>query len=77
MNTYKEVIDRLPDETPTTMMGDCVNKNLDDLKKSMNDINEIGVDGQEVETKDINNEYIIHRYMTENESNTNRDTLKN
>ena len=42
----------------------------------MNDINEIGVDGQEVETKDINNEYIIHRYMTENESNTNRDTLK-
>ena len=33
MNTYKEVIDKLPDETPTTMMGDCVNKNLDDLKK--------------------------------------------
>ena len=32
----------------------------------MNDINEIGVDGEEVETKDIDNKDVIHRDITEN-----------
>ena len=30
MDTYKEVIDEFPDEKPTDMMEDFVNKNLDD-----------------------------------------------
>ena len=40
------------------------------------DINDIGVDGQEVETKDIENEDVIHRNIDENKPYTNRDTLK-
>ena len=33
INTYKEVVDKLPDDTSTTMMKDCVNKNLDDRNR--------------------------------------------
>ena len=54
-----------------------VNKNLDDTKiKGLNDINYIGVDEEGGENKDIENENVIHRHITENEPETNRDTLK-
>ena len=56
------------------MMEDCVNKNLDDRKNYMSDIHEIGVDREEEETKDINNKDAIHRYMNENEPETNQYT---
>ena len=42
----------------------------------MNEINEIGVDGEEVETRDIDNEDVIHRYITENEPENNWNNLK-
>ena len=54
MNTYKQVIDECPDETSTTMMEDCVNKNLDDRnRKGLNEITDIGVEVERVENKDI------------------------
>ena len=44
MYTYKEFIYEFPDDTSVAMIEDCVNKNLDDTKKTFNEINEIGVD---------------------------------
>ena len=44
--------------------------------ENLNDINEIGVDGEEVKTKDIDNEDVMHRDITENEPETNRNTSK-
>ena len=35
MNTYEEVIDELPQYTTTTMMEDCVDKNLDDRNRKV------------------------------------------
>ena len=36
------------------MMGDCVNKNLDDRnRKGLNEITDIGVEVERVENKDI------------------------
>ena len=59
------------------MIKDCVYINLDDTNiKYLNDINEIGVDEERVETKYIENKGVIHIYITENEPETNRDTLK-
>ena len=52
MNTYEEVIDELPQYTTTTMMEDCVDKNLDNItRKYLNEINEIGVNEEEEEKK--------------------------
>ena len=34
MDTYKEVINEFPNNTSTSMMEDCVNKNLDDTNKT-------------------------------------------
>ena len=42
----------------------------------MIEINEIGVDEDGGETKYIENKDVIHRDITENEPETNRDTLK-
>ena len=69
LDTYEEVIYECSNDTPTDMMEDCVNKNLDDTNKNyFNEVSEIGVDYEEgEETKDIENEGIIHRYMNENE----------
>ena len=39
-------------------------------------MNDIGVDKDGVETKDIRNEDIINRNITENEPETNRESLK-
>ena len=35
MNTYKELIDKFPDETSTIMTEDGVNKNLDDRNRKI------------------------------------------
>ena len=59
------------------MMDDCVNKNLDDRNRKMNEINDIGVYREKVETKDIDNEDVTPRGIIENEPETNRYTLKN
>ena len=49
------------------MMEYCLNKNLDDIKiKDLNEINDFGVDGEGGEIKYTENEYVIHRYITEN-----------
>ena len=78
MDTNKGVMDECQDDTSIAMMQDCVNKNLDNInRKHLNEINEIGVDVEWVETKDIENEDVIHRNITENEQETNRYTLKN
>ena len=54
MDTYEEVIDECSDDSPTDMMKDFVNKNLDDTNKNnLNEVNEIGVDNKEVEEKKI------------------------
>ena len=59
------------------MIEDSINKNLDYGNiKYLNEINEIGVDLEGGETKTIENKYVIHRYIIENESETNRDILK-
>ena len=45
-----------------------MNNNLDDRnRKYLNEINEIGVDEEGGETKDIENQYVIHIDITENE----------
>ena len=52
MDTYKEVIDECPADTFTDMMEAFNNKNLDDTsKKYLNELNDIGVDEEGVETK--------------------------
>ena len=66
MNTYKEVIDKCPDDISTTIREDFLNKNLYGRNRNFNGINDIGVDGEEVETKDIDSEDVIHRAITEN-----------
>ena len=42
----------------------------------MNEVNDIGVGEEGEETKDIENEGLIHIYITENETGTNQDALK-
>ena len=77
MDTYKKVIYECTHDTSTAMMEDCVNKHLDDTNKIyFNEINEIGVDEDGGQTKYIGNEDVIHRYITENEPETNQYTLK-
>ena len=45
MDTYDEVIYECSDDTPTAMMEDCVNNNLDDTNTNyLNEVNEIIVD---------------------------------
>ena len=47
MGTYKEVIDKLPNDTSTAIMEYFVNENLDGIhRKYLNEINEIVVDGE-------------------------------
>ena len=54
LGTYKEVMYEFPDDTSTTMVEDCVNKNLDYTnKKYLDNINDIGVDVEGKYTKDI------------------------
>ena len=68
MDTHKEVIDKCPDEKPIAMMEYCVNKDLDyTSKKCLNNINGTGVDKEGGETKDIENEYVIHIDINKNE----------
>ena len=56
MDTYEEVIDECSDDSPTDMMKDFVNKNLDDTNKNnLNEVNEIGVYEEGEATKDIKN----------------------
>ena len=43
----------------------------------MNEVNDIGVYEEGEETKDIENEGVVHINITENESKTYQDTLKN
>ena len=53
------------------MIEYCVNKNLDDRnRKYFNEIDDIDVDEEVGETKDIENEDLIHREITENEPET-------
>ena len=60
------------------MIEDFVNKNPDDTNsKYFNEINHIGLDEEGGETKVIGNEDLIHRDITENEPETNWDSLKN
>ena len=57
-------------------MEDCVNKNLDYInRKYLNEINDIALD-EEVGDYLIENENVIHIDVTENEPETNWDTLK-
>ena len=54
-----------------------VNNDLADTnRKYLNEINEIGADEWRRKTKYIETEDVIHRDITENELETNRDTLK-
>ena len=47
MYTYKQLIDELPGDTPTDMIEDFVNKNLDDTnRKDFNYITQIVIDEQ-------------------------------
>ena len=59
------------------MMEDCVNNNLGDTNKNnFNEVNQIGLDDEEgKETKYVENEGIIYRDITENETNINRYTF--
>ena len=58
-------------------MQDCVNKNLVDTnKKYLKEINQIGDDEEVGDTKDTENGVVIYRGITENEIETNWDTLK-
>ena len=58
-------------------MQDCVNKNLVDTnKKYLKEINDFGDEEEVGSTKDIENEYVIQRDITEIETETNQDTLK-
>ena len=67
MDTYKEVIDECPDDTFTSMMEDCVNRNLSDKNKNLlNEINQIGLYEDGGETKYIENKDVIHRDIAEN-----------
>ena len=67
MDTYEEVIYECPDDTFIAIMEDCVNNNLYDKKrKYLNGINEICVYEDGGETKDIENEDVIHRCIAEN-----------
>ena len=60
LDTYKEIIDEWPDYEFAATMKDCANNNLDDTyKKYLNEINEIGVDEEGRETKDIENEGVM------------------
>ena len=50
------------------MMEECAKNNPDDTNKiDLNKINDIGVDEEGGEIKDIKNKYMINRYITENE----------
>ena len=77
MNTYKEVVYECPNETSIVLMKNCVNKNLDhNNRKIWIYITGIGIDAEGKKTKEIDNEYVIHRDNTENEQAINHDTLK-
>ena len=67
--TNKEVIYEWPDETYTNIMEDCVNKKL-------NDRDWCWWRGRKKKKKNVDNEYLIHRDITENEQEINWDTLK-
>ena len=66
LDTYKQVINECIDDTSTAVVGYCVDKNLN-FFLMFNNINEIGVDEDGGETKDIEEENIIHRDNTGNE----------
>ena len=54
MDTYKGVIDEYPGETSTSILDYCVNRNLYDTnKKYLNEVNDIEIYEEGVETKYI------------------------
>ena len=59
------------------MIGDSMNNNLNDTnREDLNEIKNICVYEWRVQTKDIENEDVIHRYITDNEPETDRNNLK-
>ena len=64
-----EVIDELPDYTSSVMMEDCVNyEHEDSIRKDLVKKNDTKVNDEVREiSRDTDNEYLIHRDITNNE----------